>query len=121
MINKIFITLILISGISGCSSTSDGSFVLGAKGSGAWHTFASEKDIKDYWDGHETYEICMKWSRAEFGSQRRAMAAALKRRDENPMLCYNPEADALRDLNKSIEKIEKERNAPKMKSLPMPN
>jgi len=118
---KVFLILLTVNFFIGCSTSSDGSFVLGAKGSAAWHTFASPQDIKEYWDEHEVYELCMKWARAEFGAQRRAMAASLKRRDENPMLCYNPEADALRDLNKSMKNIERERNKPKPRYLPMPN
>ena len=57
----------------------------------------------------------MKWARAEYESQRIAIAESLKRRGENPMLCYDPQADALRALNKSMQNIEKERNKPKMR------
>ena len=100
------IILMCLNILISCSSTSDGAFVLGVEGSGAWHTFASEKDIKEYWDSHETFELCEEWKDTQFGSKKRAISAALKRRDENPILCSDSDAAAFRNLNKSNKNME---------------
>ena len=83
--------------ISGCG---------GSAGSLAWTYGAEDDEIKFYYDSLSLNEICSYWDWAWESQRKRGLVKqSLKRRGVNPMYCYNPELDALNQLQKDVNEL----------------
>ena len=92
-INK-FSTLALVIVISGCG---------GSAGSLVWTYGAEDDEIKSYYDSLSLSDICGYWDWAwDSGRKRGFVKQSLKRRGVNPNYCYNPELDALKQIQHNM-------------------
>ena len=67
--------------------------------------FFSQNEIKSYYDSLSLSDICGYWDWAwDSGRKRGFVKQSLKRRGVNPNYCYNPELDALKQIQHNIDK-----------------
>jgi histidinol dehydrogenase len=94
-----------------------GGYTIGQKGSVFWHRTAPKAEVSAYYDEFQTYDLCMKWADAHHKGKRDRdrtrsnIAEALKRRGENPLKCYNPTDDRLRDAEARATRAEADARA----------
>jgi len=53
-------------------------------------------------------ELSRVWNSAEFMNEREAVARELELRDLDPLMFYDPTADQIRSLNRSLDRIEED-------------
>ena len=90
---KKYSPFVLVIVISGC----------GGAGSLIWSSTAPVAEKRAYYDSMSTRELCSYWDYYwDYGRLRSFVKQSLQRRGMDPYYCYNPELDALKQIQDTL-------------------
>jgi len=79
---------------------------VGKQGSNVWFMTSSDSEKIKYFDERKDHELCILWATAiDHPSYRIAIANALERRNQDPLKCNDPKADAAMLQRNSLKSI----------------
>ena len=105
-----FLTILVFLILVSCGRTyyPDGSYTWGSPGTHDFYANARPSVIERYLNSIEIYGLCLIWEESsDHPSTRNIISSNLKKRGENPLLCYNPNSDRIRALEKKVEENSK--------------
>jgi hypothetical protein len=108
---KILLALMVFIFLQSCSTNIDGSKTFGIKGIGAWWKYAPLEDRLARIRDKKTYQLCIMWDENYRVNNvntkiRETISELLIERNENPMLCRNPELDKTKRLEDRVRAAE---------------
>ena len=102
------ITIIIILTSCGRTYYPDGTHTYGYPGSHQFYINARPSVVERYLDNIEVYGLCLIWEESsKHPETRNAISKNLKKRGENPLLCYNPQSDKIKVLEERVEENSK--------------
>lgn len=119
---RIFTLVFILSVFSSCSNNSSGGITFGQARSPAWFQTAPSQDIYAHYDSFSVVGLCNLWSENHPGRRlwkinRHHIGLALERKNQDPLLCNNPEQDeankAIAEANKAKKEAQRQKNIAK--------
>jgi|TARA_R110002012_G_scaffold22799_1_gene78170 hypothetical protein len=103
--------------LQSCTKNLDGSKTFGLKGSSAWWGWAPHEDKMQYLSDNEVYQLCAKWDKwYDKPNRREIVSQVLIEKNQDPMLCRNPELDRAKRLEDRVEAAERKARIAKKKA-----